>query len=259
MNNRLFRSAGFAQADARALAPLHGRARVRTHPRGLAGRPHRELTSVAAPLAIGAAAAHQRRRLPAALFALLGLFAVLLVLLIGVVGAIFGLQPVQRGYGPSAAARAETRRSFCGSTRPPARATGSTRGSSAPPLATCTAGARHLPASARPQRVQAAQKGPSARTSATWRQGGESQHPCGKAPPSPRCANAPVSPVTREVAGSSPVAPAPSPGPAATGLPRFTTFSLRRRWPTGPRGHSAALDAVSGRGETGPIWARERP
>src|SRR5215218_8893606 len=62
---------------------------------------------MAAPLAIGAAALHHRRRAPGAILALLGLLAVLLVLAIGVLGAIFGLQPAQSGYGPSAAARAE--------------------------------------------------------------------------------------------------------------------------------------------------------
>src|SRR5215213_9289142 len=62
---------------------------------------------MAAPLAIGAAALHHRRRVPGAMLALFGLLAVLLVLVIGVLGAIFGLQPAQSGYGPSAAARAE--------------------------------------------------------------------------------------------------------------------------------------------------------
>ena len=63
---------------------------------------------MAAPLAIGAAAAiRHRRRLPGALLALLGLLAVLLVLLVGVFGAIFGLQPAQTGYRPSGTARAE--------------------------------------------------------------------------------------------------------------------------------------------------------
>jgi hypothetical protein len=62
---------------------------------------------VAAPLAIGAAVARERRRLPGAFLAAVGLLAVLLVLLVGVVGAIFGLQPAQSGYGPSAIARAE--------------------------------------------------------------------------------------------------------------------------------------------------------
>src|SRR5215217_6514555 len=62
---------------------------------------------MAAPLAVGAAALHHRRRAPGAMLALLGLLAVLLVLAIGVLGAIFGMQPAQTGYGPSAAARAE--------------------------------------------------------------------------------------------------------------------------------------------------------
>jgi hypothetical protein len=61
-----------------------------------------------APVAIAAGAAiRHRRQLPGALLALLGLLAVLLVLLAGVFGAIFGLQPAQTGYGPSATARAE--------------------------------------------------------------------------------------------------------------------------------------------------------
>jgi hypothetical protein len=63
---------------------------------------------VAAPLALGAAASiRHRRQLPGALLAVLALLAVALVLLIGVFGAIFGLQPVQTGYGPSPAARAQ--------------------------------------------------------------------------------------------------------------------------------------------------------
>src|SRR3954470_9630344 len=62
---------------------------------------------MAAPAAIGAAALHHRRRASGAMLAILGLLAVLLVLAIGVLGAIFGLQPAQSGYGPSAAARAE--------------------------------------------------------------------------------------------------------------------------------------------------------
>src|SRR5215203_3944415 len=62
---------------------------------------------MAAHLAIGGAALHNRRRAPGAMLAVLGVLAVLLVLVIGVLGAIFGLQPAQSGYGPSAAARAE--------------------------------------------------------------------------------------------------------------------------------------------------------
>jgi hypothetical protein len=62
---------------------------------------------MAAPRAIAAAGVRSRRRLPGGLLAAVGLLAVLLVLLIGVVGAIFGLQPVQSGFGPSAIARAE--------------------------------------------------------------------------------------------------------------------------------------------------------
>src|SRR4051794_29509777 len=62
---------------------------------------------MAAPVALVAGAVRHRRRLPGLLLALLGLFGVLLVLLVGVLGAIFGLQPLQGGYGPSASARAE--------------------------------------------------------------------------------------------------------------------------------------------------------
>src|SRR4051794_30606497 len=62
---------------------------------------------MAAPLAIGAAALQHPRRAPGAMLAVLGLLAVGLVLAIGVLGAIFGMQPAQSGYGPSAAARAE--------------------------------------------------------------------------------------------------------------------------------------------------------
>ena len=63
---------------------------------------------MAAPLAANAAIAiRHRRRLPGALLAVLGLLAVLLVLLVGVLGSIFGLQPAQTGYRPSATARAE--------------------------------------------------------------------------------------------------------------------------------------------------------
>ena len=60
-----------------------------------------------APVTIAAGAIARRRLGPAALLAPLALLAVLLVLVIGVFGAIFGLQPLQAGYGPSATARAE--------------------------------------------------------------------------------------------------------------------------------------------------------
>jgi hypothetical protein len=60
-----------------------------------------------APLVIAAAAARERRHAPAAFAALLALLATLLVLAMGVFAAIFGLQPLQGGYEPSAGARAE--------------------------------------------------------------------------------------------------------------------------------------------------------
>src|SRR4051794_17531882 len=60
-----------------------------------------------APLAIAAGAIRHRRRAPGLLLGLLGLAAILLVLLIGVFGALFGLQPLQTGSGPSPTARAE--------------------------------------------------------------------------------------------------------------------------------------------------------
>src|SRR6476659_8700176 len=53
------------------------------------------------------AGAARRRRLPRAAILIAGLAAVVLLLLIGVVGALFGVQPLQGGYGPSATARAE--------------------------------------------------------------------------------------------------------------------------------------------------------
>jgi hypothetical protein len=63
---------------------------------------------VALPAAVAAGAIRRRRRLgPGILAAFLGLLAVLLVLVIGVFGALFGLQPMQGGSGPSATARAE--------------------------------------------------------------------------------------------------------------------------------------------------------
>src|SRR5262245_52941533 len=55
-----------------------------------------------APLALP-----RSRRLPGALLLALGLLAVLFVLLIGVVAAIFGVQPLLGGAGPSAIARAD--------------------------------------------------------------------------------------------------------------------------------------------------------
>lgn len=60
-----------------------------------------------APLVIAAAAVRSRRLGPAALSALLALFALGLVLVMGVFGAFFGLAPLQGGFGPSAGARAE--------------------------------------------------------------------------------------------------------------------------------------------------------
>jgi hypothetical protein len=62
---------------------------------------------MAPPLALAAGAVATRRLAPAAFAWLLALLAILLVLVMGVFGAIFGLQPLQGGYGPSATARAE--------------------------------------------------------------------------------------------------------------------------------------------------------
>jgi Transglycosylase SLT domain len=62
---------------------------------------------MAPPLALAAAAVATRRMGPAAFAWLLALLALLLVLVMGVFGAVFGIQPLQGGYGPSAAARAE--------------------------------------------------------------------------------------------------------------------------------------------------------
>src|SRR3954464_6564387 len=59
-----------------------------------------------AALAFVAGATH-RRHLPRAAIVAAGLAAVVLWLLVGVIGAIFGVQPLQGGYGPSATARAE--------------------------------------------------------------------------------------------------------------------------------------------------------
>src|SRR4051812_24544147 len=67
-----------------------------------------------------------------------------------------------------------------------------------------------MPAAARPLRVQAVQKQPSARSCRKHREDGETQQASGIATVPTRSANAPASPVTPEVAGSSPVAPAPS-------------------------------------------------
>src|SRR3954451_5490803 len=53
------------------------------------------------------AGAGRRRRLPRAAILIAGLAAIVLLLLISVIGAIFGVQPLQGGYGPSATARAE--------------------------------------------------------------------------------------------------------------------------------------------------------
>src|SRR3954453_13995741 len=60
-----------------------------------------------AALGVVAGAIRHRRRLPGLFLGLLGLAAVLLVLLIGVFGALFGLQPLQAGFGASPTARAE--------------------------------------------------------------------------------------------------------------------------------------------------------
>jgi hypothetical protein len=60
-----------------------------------------------ASLAVAAGALRHRRLAPGLLLGLLGLAAILLVVLIGVVGALFGLQPLQAGFGPSPTARAE--------------------------------------------------------------------------------------------------------------------------------------------------------
>jgi hypothetical protein len=62
---------------------------------------------VAVPIAAGAATIARRGRLPDVLIGAGALLAVLLVMLVGVFGALFGLQPAQTGYGPSATARAE--------------------------------------------------------------------------------------------------------------------------------------------------------
>ena len=59
------------------------------------------------PLVMAAAAVPARRLAPAASAGLLALAAMTLVLVMGVFGAIFGLQPQQGGYRPSAGARAE--------------------------------------------------------------------------------------------------------------------------------------------------------
>src|SRR3954452_15585510 len=85
---------------------------------------------MAAPLAIGAAALQHRRRAPGAMLTVFGLLAVLLVVAIGVLGAIFGLQPAQPGYGPSAAARAEIPAAYLQLYRHAGPATASTPGSS---------------------------------------------------------------------------------------------------------------------------------
>src|SRR5205823_4685344 len=91
-------------ARERRQAPLHGPARARPRARALDRDLGRELT-VVAPVAIAAGAITRRRPRSAALLAPLALLAVLLVFVIGVFGAIFGLQPLQASYGPSATAR----------------------------------------------------------------------------------------------------------------------------------------------------------
>ena len=60
-----------------------------------------------APLVMAAAAVPARRLAPAAFAGLLVLLSLGLVLVMGVFAAIFGLAPLQAGYGPSAGARAE--------------------------------------------------------------------------------------------------------------------------------------------------------
>jgi Transglycosylase SLT domain len=67
---------------------------------------------VAVPIAAGAAAASRRGRLPELFAGVLALGAVLILMLVGVFGALFGLQPAQVGYGPSATARAEIPRDY---------------------------------------------------------------------------------------------------------------------------------------------------
>ena len=62
---------------------------------------------MAAPLAFAGSSVRRSRFGPGLLAGALALGAVLLVLLIGVFAAIFGIQPLQGGYGPSATARAE--------------------------------------------------------------------------------------------------------------------------------------------------------
>jgi hypothetical protein len=57
---------------------------------------------VGLPLALGA-----RRFAPALLPALFGLAGLFLLVLIGMLGAMFGIQPIQGGYAPSASARAD--------------------------------------------------------------------------------------------------------------------------------------------------------
>jgi hypothetical protein len=54
----------------------------------------------------------RRRRLPRVALLAAGLAAVLLLLLVGVLGALFGVQPMPGGYGPSATARAEIPRAY---------------------------------------------------------------------------------------------------------------------------------------------------
>jgi hypothetical protein len=62
---------------------------------------------MAPALVMAAAAVPARRLAPRLVPVALALLGVLLVLVIGVFGAMFGLQPLQAGYGPSATARAE--------------------------------------------------------------------------------------------------------------------------------------------------------
>lgn len=62
---------------------------------------------MAPALVMAAAAVPARRLAPRLVPAALALLGLLLVLVVGVFGTMFGLQPPQVGYGPSATARAE--------------------------------------------------------------------------------------------------------------------------------------------------------
>ncbi len=103
------------------------------------------------------------------------------------------VQPVRPPFGQSDSRGARVSRSL----RPPSSAAtgGSSRHSAA--------------AAARPLRVQAVQNRPSEAIRGNCRERDESQQPRGLAPLPAASATAAVSPVTPEVAGSSPVAPVP--------------------------------------------------